>query len=317
MEKLRVAAYARTSTDQEKQEGSFQLQKQYFKDMIEADPNLELVDIYGDFGKSGRMAENRPDFQRMIRDCEAGKIDVIYTKSVSRFARNVTDMVETIRHLRDLGVTLYFEKEGLNTSDIQAELLLNILGIVAQEESRSFGENVRLGLELRVSTGHPVGMPSYGYRRIDKEANWDIVGEEAKRVRLAFRMAGEGNCYADIRKALDQLEGEEGTGQTWQNNRVRRMLTNVSYVGDVLTGKSYTVYGKKKQHKINHGERPQYLLEQHHQPIVTRELFDRVQLLMELGLLHSRRWHMTEEEKALLQDESWRGGQDQLEKKSA
>lgn len=313
--KLRAAAYARTSTDQEIQEGSFELQVKHFREMIEADPRLELVDVYGDLGKSGRNAETRPEFQRMLSDCEAGKIDVIYTKSVSRFARNIADLVEVLQRLRELGIRVVFEKEGLDSTKRQAEYLLHILGIVAEEESRSFGENVRLGLAMRAATGHPVGRTPYGYKRIDKDANWEIVGDEAKRVRLAFRLAGSGTCYPDIRKALNELEESEGTGADWGRERLRRLLRNEAYKGDVLTGKSYVVHGKTKQQRRNKGEREQFYLEKHHDPIVTPELFDRVQNLMDLGLLNSLKYVSKPEEKLFAEDDSWRNAQDRLEAK--
>lgn len=311
--KMRAVGYARVSTDAELQEGSYELQVQYFKDLIQSDPNLELVEVYGDKGKSGRNIEKRDGFLRMIQDCEDGKIDVIYTKSVSRFSRSIIDMVETITRLRQIGVAVFFEKEGLNTMDRSTDLLMNILGIIAQEESRSIGENLRLGLEARYATGHPVGRVPYGYRRIDKDANWAIEEEEARRIRLLFRMASAGECYQDIRKALDQMEADAGTGVTWNKERVRRTLNNVAYMGDVITGKTYTVHGKKKKAKVNHGERPQYRLEGHHAPIVTPEVFDRVQSLMGLGLLHSFRCRMTPEERSFLKDERWRAAQDRLE----
>ena len=137
MAKTKAACYVRTSTDREEQEGSFVLQKEYFINMIKEDPELEFVGCYGDYGKSGRFAEKRPEFQKMIRDCEAGKIEVIYTKSVSRFARNIADLVEVVQKLRSLGVCVYFERECLNTMDRSTELLLHILGIIAQEPNRT------------------------------------------------------------------------------------------------------------------------------------------------------------------------------------
>ena len=170
--KMRAAGYARVSTEEEIQEGSYDLQVQYFRDMIMEDPNLELVGVYGDFGISGREAEKRPGLQQMLKDCDDGKIDVIYTKSVSRFARNIADMVEIVTHLRKIGIAIYFEEQGLNTMDRSSDLLVNILGIIAEEESRSIGENVRLGLQVRCATGHPVGRVAYGYRRINKNADW-------------------------------------------------------------------------------------------------------------------------------------------------
>lgn len=313
MEKMKTCSYVRTSTDREEQEGSFEIQKAYFEDLITSDPELEYVGCYGDFGKSGQYADKRPEFQRMLKDCEEGKIQAIYTKSVSRFARSIADLVDTLNRLRSLGIFVYFEDQNLNSNDRQMELLLNILGVMAQEEARSLGENVRLGLMLRSSTGHPVGRVAYGYRRIDKDANWAIEEEEAKRIRLMFRMAGKGDCYQDIKKALDQFEADAGTGVTWGRERIYRTLRSVVYKGDVITGKTYKEGRKQKK---NDGETyPQFELIEHHAPIVTPELFDRVQSLMDQRLLHSFRCRMTAEQKRYLRDESWMAGQDRLERK--
>ena len=133
--KMRAAGYARVSTEEEIQEGSYDLQVQYFRDMIMEDPNLELVDVYGDFGISGREAEKRPGLQQMLKDCDDGKIDVIYTKSVSRFARNTVDCLNYIRELKGLGIPVIFEKEGLNTMHMTSEIYISMHGIFAQSES--------------------------------------------------------------------------------------------------------------------------------------------------------------------------------------
>ena len=313
MEKTRTASYIRTSTDREAQEGSFEIQKKYFEDLISSDPELEYVGCYGDFGESGRFADTRPEFQRMLKDCKDGKIEAIYTKSVSRFARSVADLVDTVIMLRSLGIYVYFEEEKINSNDRHMELLLHILAVMAQEEARSLGENVRLGLQLRAATGHPVGRVPYGFRRIDKDANWRIEEEEAKRIRLMFRMAGKGDCYQDIKKALNALEAEAGTGVEWGKERLRRTLRSVVYKGDVITGKTYKI--GKKQVRNTDGKYQQYELFQHHDPIVTPELFDRVQILMDQGLLHSLRCRMTPEQKAFLRDESWMTAQNRLEGK--
>ena len=316
MEKIKAACYVRTSTDREEQEGSFALQKEYFIKMITNDPNLEFVGCYGDYGKSGRFAEKRPEFQQMIKDCEDGKIEVIYTKSVSRFARNIADLVEVVQKLRGIGVCIFFEREGLNTMDRSAELLLHILGIIAQEESRSYGENVRLGVEIRNSTGHPVGSPPYGYRRLNKDAEWGIVDEEAKRIRLAFRMAAEVHNGDEITAALNEMEKADGTDTVWTPARVYRMLRHEAFIGDVLTGKSYAVNGKQRK---NNGQRPSYYLEGHHDPIVTREVFDRVRRLSAIKQRHYKSWrrHLTVEEKEFMEDRSWVTGQDALEETQA
>jgi len=295
----------------EAQRDSFRIQKEYFEDLITSDPELEYVGCYGDCGASGRYADKRPEFQRMLKDCEEGKIQAIYTKSVSRFARSIADLVETVTRLRSLGIFIYFEEENLNSNDRNMELLLHILGIMAQEESKSLGENVRIGLELRASTGHPIGRVAYGFRSIDKDGNWEIVEDEAKRIRLMFRMAGAGNCYPDIRKALNEMEKEAGTDVKWGADRLRYAMRNTVYKGDVLTGKYYKV--GRKQFKNDGVVRPQYELIEHHAPIVAPELFDRVQLLMDQGLLSSLKCSFTPEQKRLLNDESWRAGQDRLE----
>ena len=312
-EKLRASCYVRCSTASDLQEGSYETQETYFRNMIEADPNLIFVECYGDFGKSGGEALTRPGFQQMLRDAEEGKFDVLYTKSVSRFSRNVSDFCETVNHLRGLGINVYFEREGLNTADRSTELFMNILSAVADEELRSIRENVRLGLEARAASGHPVGTPPYGFIRIDKDANWGILKDEAKRVQLMFRMAAAGNNYSDILKALNQLEKDEGSDYEWKKDRLYRMLTNIAYKGDVLTGKTYIVHGRKTQQRVNRGERPQFLLQEHHAPIVTIEVFDRVQSLIELGLLNSLKVNFTEGEQQFMNDEGWRKGQDRLE----
>lgn len=314
MDKIRAACYVRTSTDLEEQEGSFKLQCDYFTKLILSNPRLEFVDCYGDLGCSGRDTRGRPEFTRMMQDCEEHKINVIYTKSVSRFARSITDLAETVAHLRELGVYVYFERENINTRHRGSELLLNVIGIIAQEESRSFGENVRLGLQDRMSTGHPVGKVPYGYRRINRNADWSICEEEASRIRLAFRLAAEGIRYPYIRQALDQLEAEDNTGISWSRDRLRRTLTNVVYKGDVLTGKVYRINGKVK---INRGEHPSFYLEGHHEPIVSPEVFDRVQYLMDAGLLSVKRRNFTPDQISFINDSRWAEKQDKLENRIA
>lgn len=184
----RAAAYCRVSTDLEIQEGSFELQKRYYKELLSARRDVELVRIYGDEG-SGRSIRHRPEFSQMLSDCEAGQIDVIYTKSFSRFSRSLIDFVTVIRRLRELGIPVIFEKEGINSMDSQNELLMHILAIVAQEESKSIAENVKWSIEKRHSEGKPTGKVPYGYRRIDGNGHWSIEDGEADRVRLAFSRA--------------------------------------------------------------------------------------------------------------------------------
>ncbi len=315
MEKLRAACYVRTSTDREDQEGSYALQRDYFIQLITSAPGLEFAGCYGDYGKSGRFAEKRPAFRRMLQDCESGKIQIIYTKSVSRFARSIADLVETVQFLRKLGVTVIFERENLNSADRGTELLLHILGIVAQEESRSFGENVRLGREIRNASGHPVGRPPYGYRRVNADAEWSVAEPEARRVRTAFRMAASLATGSEIRAALNRLEEEEGTGLVWTSARLSRLLRHVAYIGDVETGLHYTVNGRLRP---NTGQRPAFYLQGHHEPLVTPELFRRVRTLLGLrgcSRAPTGRWlaGLSPEQRAFCLDTAWTAAQNRLE----
>lgn len=303
----RAAVYCRVSTETEMQEGSFAYQRNYYLEKINATPAFVLVDVYGDFGKSGTSIQKRPEFQRMLQDCSAGKIDVIFTKSISRFSRNLADCVEVIRRLKKKGIAVIFEKENINTMDSSSELLLSILAIIAQEESNSLSQNLRWSLQKFHANGVPTGSVTYGYRRVMPENIWTIEETEAKRVRLAFESAAEGICYQQIAAGLDSIEKTEGSTYRWKNqNRIRYMLRNINYTGDVLTDKYYTNGPGRSYEHVNHGERDQYYIEQHHEPIISRKLYDRVQLLMDCGLLHSLKKKYTEEEKALLADQSWR-----------
>lgn len=301
--KKRAAAYCRVSTDMECQEMSFETQKQYYTEMLSDNPDEELVGIYADEG-SGRSIQGRPGFQQMIKDCEDGKIDVIYTKSISRFSRNMLDCVTTVRKLKSLGVPVIFEKEGLSTLDGKSELFFHILAIIAEEESKSIGQNIKAGIDSRHERGIPTGRVTYGYRRVNREGEWRIEENEARRVRYAFEQAANGVCYEDIRAGLDRMEKEEGTGVSWSKNRNRltALLRHVAYMGDYITDRYYTAYAKNghRYSKLNKGERGQVQIEEHHEPIVSKEMFDRVQTLMDLGLLRTGRCRFTEEQRRVL-----------------
>ena len=201
MAKIRTAAYCRVSTDKEIQEGSYELQEQYYTDFIQSNPEMELVGIYGDKGKSGLKMAGRPGLQKLMEDCRAGKIDLILSKSISRFARNMSDCAAMIQELRRLGVNIIFEKENVNTKDTNCDLILNIFSAIAQEESHSISLHMIQAYEQYALEGRPYGHASFGYRK-DAEHHWSINEEEAPRVRKAFEMAGEGKRYPEIRKAL-------------------------------------------------------------------------------------------------------------------
>ena len=308
VKRKRAAAYCRVSTGMECQEGSYEIQKSYFTELLSNSPDEELVKVYADEG-SGRSTQGRPEFRQMIQDCVDGKIDIIYTKSISRFSRNMLDCVTVVRQLKGLGIPVIFEKEGINTMDGQSELFFHILAIIAEEESKSIGGNVSAGIAYLHDQGIPTGRVTYGYRRVNKQGEWRIEESEARRVRYAFDQAAKGVCYEDIRIALDKMEDEESTGVSWSKNRNRlpMMLKHVAYMGDYWTDCYYTAYAKNghRYSKRNKGERTQVHLEGHHDPIVSREEFERVQTVMQMGLLHSGRRKFNEEQKKVLNDPKW------------
>ena len=201
----------------------------HYREKIGQSPDMELVGIYGDRGKSGLKASCRPELQRLLRDCRAGKIDLILTKSISRFARSMADCVELIRRLREWRVTIFFEKEGLRTDDRKSDLVISILAAMAQEESHSISQNMIRSYEQHVSEGRPCGRIAYGYARTE-DGMWQVNTAQAQRVRTAFRMASEGRSYPEILTALNNMEMAEGTGTSWSQRRLKYMLRNVAYV---------------------------------------------------------------------------------------
>lgn len=303
MKKIRAAAYCRVSTDQELQDLSFESQCHYYRQLIEADPDMELVGIYGDHGKSGTHIDGRPEFQRMIEDCRVGKIDLIYSKSVSRFARNLSDLLKTLRELKELNVGVVFEKEGLDTRSAASELILGILGTIAQEESQSIASNMRWGREERLKKGQPYGVVSYGYRDQGKDHTWVTVPNEAAQVRLAFRLASEETPYPEIRRQLDGLQNEVGGDRNWDQYNLHYLLTNPYYTGDYMNNKTTVVIRDHKPVRVeNDGLKDQYYIEEHHEALVSHEDFDFVQKLISHSLLNAKRCRFSEEEMELLKE---------------
>ncbi len=276
----RAAAYCRVSTLQENQEDSYDTQRAYYEKYIEENPSMTLVGVYGDHGISGLSAKKRPEFKRLMSDCMAGKVDVVLTKSISRFARNLKDCVDSVRLLKLNGIPVIFEKEGITTTDPSSELLFNLLAAVAQEESGSLSSNIRWSQEQRNMSGNLYRVTPYGYKKTPKvkgeEQKWYIDESEAERVRLAFSMAADGYKSSEIRDAMDALERRDNTDVTWLRDRLLYMLHNEAYTGDVLTNKVFMpdmLSGLVR----NRGQRTQYFIEEHHEPIVRHELFDAVQ----------------------------------------
>lgn len=276
--KIRTAAYCRVSTTMEMQEGSYEIQTKYYTDLIRGNADMEFVGIYGDRGKSGLNTEKRPGLQSLLADCRDGKIDLILTKSVSRFARNMGDFVEMVRELRKIGVNLYFEKERCDTKDPQMDWILDTLAIIAEEESNSISQHLLESHRQHILEGRPIANASYGYYN-DKERKWQINADEAVRVRRGFYLAGEGKTYSQIRDALDELEGKK----LWSLWRVKYMLNNITYKGDFQSSKRVTVL--PGQSIPNNGEFDCIYLKGHHDAIIPEDLFEKVQENVRSGVL--------------------------------
>ncbi len=276
---LRVAAYCRVSTTLEQQESSYEAQVSYYTEKIQSNPNWKMAGIYADDGKSATNTKKRDDFKTMIEDCMAGKIDLVLTKSVSRFARNTVDSLQNIRKLKEKNIGVYFEKEGVNTLEGTGELLITILSSQAQEESRNLSENTRWGLVRRfengiVSVNHKKFL---GYTK-DENGELIIVPEEAELVRRIFRLYLEGASILQITRALEADQIKTVTGKDkWHCSVIEKMLQNEKYMGDALLQKTYTVDFLTKKRVKNQGIVPQYYIEDNHEPIIPKELFYRVQ----------------------------------------
>jgi len=276
---LRVAAYCRVSTTLEQQETSYEAQVSYYTEKIKSNPNWKFAGIYADDGKSATNTKKRDDFNTMIEDCMAGKIDMVITKSVSRFARNTVDSLQNIRKLKEKNVAVFFEKEGVNTLEGTGELLITILSSQAQEESRNLSENTRWGLVRRfengiVSVNHNKFL---GYTK-DKNSELVIVPEEAELVRRIFRLYLEGSSIVQITKILESEGITTVTGLTkWCPGVINKMLSNEKYMGDVLQQKTYTIDFLTKKRVKNKGIVPQYYIEDDHEAIIPKELYYQVQ----------------------------------------
>ena len=277
--KRRVAGYARVSTDSEEQLTSYEAQVSYYTDYIKSRSDWEFVSVYTDEGISATNTKHRDGFNTMIADALAGKIDLIVTKSVSRFARNTVDNLTTVRKLREKGIEVYFEKENIYTLDSKGELMITIMSSLAQEESRSISENVTWGQRKRMADGK-VTMPYgrfLGYRK-GEDGLPEIVPEEAEVVRLIYRSFMEGLSYYKIVQLLmSQNIPAPGGGEKWHRRTVESILTNEKYKGSALLQKKFTVDFLTKKQKVNEGEVPQYFIENSHPPIIDPEEFEMVQ----------------------------------------
>ena len=272
---LLLAGYARVSTDREEQATSYEAQMTYYKTYIEGHEDWEFVGMYSDEGITATNTKKRDGFNQMVKDALDGKIDLIITKSVSRFARNTVDSLTNIRKLKEKGIEVYFEKENIWTLDAKGELMITIMSSLAQEESRSISENTKWGRRKQFADGK--GSVAFSWF-LGYDKDFKINEEQAATVRLIYRLFISGLSLYAITKELESREIKSPSGKDrWHISTVKSILTNEKYRGDALLQKQYTTDFLQKKRKNNNGEIPQYYVEEHHEAIIPTAQFDFVQ----------------------------------------
>ncbi|MBQ8260924.1 MAG: recombinase family protein [Lachnospiraceae bacterium] len=277
IKRQRVAAYVRVSTDDEEQLESFQSQKQYYQDKISENRDWVMVGIYADEAMTGTKVDKREGFQRMIQDCLDGKIDVIMTKSVSRFSRNTVDILQHVRLLRNRGIAVIFEKENINTMTEQGEMLLTLMGTLAQNEVESTSKNVKMGIKMKMKRGELMGFNGcLGYDYHPEDKTLTVNEAEAETVRLIFELYLQGYGTYTIARRLTELGKINKKGEVkWTDSGIRGIIKNEKYKGDLLLQKTITTDPLTKRRIENFGEEEQYYVRDHHEPIVTKEVWEK------------------------------------------
>ena len=280
--KLRVAAYARVSTEQDEQQNSYEAQIEFYTRYIRSNPDWQFVDVFADRGITGTNTKNRDEFNRMIDLAMNGEIDLILTKSISRFARNTITTLQTVRELKAAGIEVWFEKENLHTFDPKCEMMLTIMSSLAQEESRSISENVRWGQQRSMQKGkiHLAYSHFLGYQK-GSDGRPEIVEEEAAVVRDIYDWYISGKTINDIAATLTDKGIPTPAGKSkWSVSTVRSILSNEKYKGEALLQKTFTVDYLTKEVRKNSGEVPFVRVHNSHEPIIEPEVFDQVQELL-------------------------------------
>ena len=287
--KLRVAAYARVSSSSEDQLNSYRVQNQYYSELISNNPDWEMVDIYADEGITGTSVEKREDFQRMMQDCRKGKIDRILVKSISRFARNTKDCLAAVRELKELGVSVQFEEQGIDTSKVSSEMVTAIMASLAQKGSESISSNVRWGVQKRMLDGTFISSSvPYGYEMFHGQLR--ILPSEAQFVKWIFQAYLSGLNAQSIAEQMNQayvLLGIENT-RKWHNTTILYILSNERYIGDSLWQKTYATDSLPTRQIKNTGSKTQYYIEHTHTPIIDRDTYSAVQRLREKRKLDAK-----------------------------
>ena len=282
VEILRVAAYCRVSTDSEDQLNSYKSQVMYYTDLIKKKHDWSLVDIYADEAITGTQVTKREDFQRMINDCMNGDIDMVITKSISRFARNTLDTLKYVRMLKEKGIAVFFEDENINTLTMDGELLLVVLSSVAQQEVENISSNVKKGLKMKMKRGELVGFQGclgYDYHKETKSIS--VNEKEAEIVRYIFNRYIVGAGCTVIANELENLGYKTKYGSLrWVQSTVIGIIKNEKYKGDLLLGKTFTVDPISKRRLENFGEEDKFYIQNHHEPIVSEEVFEEAQKIL-------------------------------------
>ena len=275
----RVAAYCRVSTQQEEQINSYEVQTRYYTEKINAEPKWKLVRIFADKGISGTSTKHRDEFNKMIRMCKRGRIDMIITKSISRFARNTVDCLKYVRLLKDINVDVFFEEQGIHSIEKGSEFYITVYGSIAQSESENISANVRWGKEQSAREGNvSFHYKNFlGYRKGD-DGNPEIVPEEAEIIRYIYERFLAGDSHQTI---INNLQNKKiltpGGKERWTYGTLHSILTNERYMGDAIINKTYTVDCISKKKKRNNGERAKYYVENNHPAIIDRATFGKVQ----------------------------------------
>ena len=276
----RVAAYARVSVDTDEMFHSLSNQVSYFSRLIQSNKGWKYVGVYYDRGETGTKA-NRADFQRMIADAKAGKIDIIVTKSLSRFARNTVDCLKTIREMKAIDVDIYFEEQNIHTLSANGEFLISLLAGYAQEESRQCSENVKWHVQKNFKEGKLASKyDCLGYEV--KDSVFTIIEDEAKTVRRIYDLYLQGNGYYRIAKILNEDGSRGKLGGLWSQSTIGNILENEVYTGTLVLQKTYSENHLTKRRMVNKGEKDKYVVDNHHEAIISKETFERVQALKAL-----------------------------------
>ena len=275
--KLRVAAYCRVSTELEQQQSSYDIQIEYYTRHIMQNPNWIFAGVFADDGRSATNTFRRDDFNQLMNQCMKGKVDMVITKSISRFARNTVDCISWVRKLKEKNVAVYFEKENLNTLDDSTEMILTILSSQAQEESRAISTNVKWGYARKFEKGESTRQRSYGFRKAPT-GEMCIVEEEAAVIRNMARWFLDGDSLERIKHRLEEAGIETTTGKkTWSTGTIYNILTNEKIMGDVLLQKTFTADYLTKRRVKNSGQQKQYYVKNHHEAIIPKTVYYKIQ----------------------------------------